>query len=280
MHTLMQDTKHYNQVLCSLDKGNIVSKLNVIRMLKLANEDPEVRKSLLTLAKIAADDNSEFDETVPGAEENDDKNNEKDKEGKKPQENPPPVPPVEAAPVAPAVAPVEGGSPEEAGARAAQAFIGPEIMGAAISGDPGAQEVVSRTAGQIAGAVAESAARSIATGAAGAPTTAVPAVEGPPVEGAASGVEAVPAVPEAPVVSPEQQVADQVIPNEVAQPAAVPTDVVPAAPGAPAAAAPAAAAPAAAAPAAAAPAAAPAQKLYTAEEVAKLLQQLGTAKAA
>jgi len=47
-----------------------------------------------------------------------------------------------------------GGSPEEVGARAAQAFIGPEVMQMAIQGDPAATELISRTAGQIAGGIA------------------------------------------------------------------------------------------------------------------------------
>jgi len=49
-----------------------------------------------------------------------------------------------------------GGTPEEVGARAAQAFIGPEVMQMAMQGDPAATELISRTAGQIAGGIATS----------------------------------------------------------------------------------------------------------------------------
>jgi len=60
------------------------------------------------------------------------------------------------------MAPDAGGqsTPEEAGANAARSFLGEDTMQAALSGDPGAQDLVARTAGQVAGSVSAEAARS------------------------------------------------------------------------------------------------------------------------
>jgi len=69
-------------------------------------------------------------------------------------------------------------TPEAVGARAAQAFLGP-VMEAAISGDPGAQDLVARAAGSVAGSVAESYSRSMQAGQGAAGVPAMPAVPTP-----------------------------------------------------------------------------------------------------
>lgn len=193
------------------------------------------------------DSKSEFNEKVPTSEPPKDKNGQK-----QPPAAPPAAAPQEPPVAVPIGAPAAAEGPETVGARAAQAFIGQEVMTAAMQGDPAAQDIVSRTAGQVAGAVAESAVRSSA----GAPTQAVPAEGAVAGEPSATGAEAVPAAgaagaagavgavgaagaAPAPVTTPTQEIANEIAGQ--AQAAPVPgkdaqTQVVP---GAPAGAAPA-----------------------------------------
>ena len=124
-------------------------------LLKIAESDPEVRYALLTLAKQAGD-NSNFDEKLPDQEQ-------QDQEQQAPQQGVPGRDDVVASPIPQeeqgSQEQVQQESPEAIGARAAQEFIGPEIANAAMQGDSNAQDIISRTAGQVAGAVAESAAK-------------------------------------------------------------------------------------------------------------------------
>ena len=178
-------------------------------IIKLAAVSDKARDYFINMAKLAAGhSSSEFDETTPAAntEQLDaDKANMKEQEQQQqPTDQATAVPATEEAPMA--VAAPEG--PEAIGARAAQAFLGPEIMQAAMSGDPMAQDLVSRTAGQVAGSVTESAMRGAAAPAGGEMV--------PGQEGMDPGMAAQPAV-----TSPEEDLANEIIPP-VQAPAAAP----------------------------------------------------------
>ena len=192
-----------------------MSKLSKLDILKFASVSPKFRNYLTGTKKTAADNNTEFNEK-PAVNEEEDVNG-----TKKPNDAKPAVPPQDGAvqPAEEAVPPVaDGGSPEEIGARAAKAFLGAETMAAAASGDPIATDIIARTAGQVAGAVAEAASKMGASAApadAAVPPGAVPP-EGAPVE--ATAVPAAPgaqpaAVPAAVPASPEEAVADALVPG-------------------------------------------------------------------
>jgi len=190
-----------------------VNKLSSEDIIKLAQSSEKAKNYILHLAKVAAGE-SEFDETPPAMNT---EQLESDKaatpsEGpQKPVQEPAAVPteeaPVESEPVP------EG--PEAIGARAAQNFIGPEIMQAAVSGDPMAQDLVARTAGQVAGAVAEAASRSSANMP---PAGGEGSVESAPM--APAGAEQTPMAPA--IATPEEDLANEIIPPQNAQPATPP----------------------------------------------------------
>ena len=158
-----------------------MSKLTAQDLMKLAASSEKARNFVLHLAKVANGE-SDFDETVPAMNTEQLEADKAALPSQSPKENVPPEPAAvpEEAPVA---APAPEG-PEAIGARAAQSFIGPEIMQAAASGDVAAADLVARTAGQVAGAVAESAIKATApveeTGAAGIPADPSAAPMAPP----------------------------------------------------------------------------------------------------
>jgi hypothetical protein len=165
---------------------------------------------LATLVKTATsdDEGDQFDEKVPVQEDENTDKGEKPVKNAQPGQQPPQEAPVE--PVVEEPMPQEG--PEAFGARAAQAFIGPEVFQAAAQGDQAAIDIVARTAGQIAASTAQAAATAMST----------PAPGGEVVEGA-EGAEGAPAAPvaapgaapeaaAAPVVAtPEEEVANQIV---------------------------------------------------------------------
>lgn len=124
---------------------------------KIASKLPD-RTSMTLLQKLATEvnDPSNFDETVPPVEAA--REGEKDPNSPaipQDQVNKPGFENAETGEQYEAI-PDEsmqedaGVAPEEAGARAAQAFLGPEVMQMALGGDPAAADLVARTAGQIA----------------------------------------------------------------------------------------------------------------------------------
>lgn len=200
-----------------------MSKLTADDLIKIAKSSPKGRDFVLHLAKVAnGDSSSEFDETPPAMNTEQletDKASLPSQSPEKQAQPPVAVPQENAMPMEPTAPAPEG--PEAAGARAAQSFIGPEVMQRAVSGDPAAQDLVARTAGQVAGAVTEAAARATA------PVTGPTPEEGvaPPAEGATmvdQGVVA-PGVPIAPAVStPEEDLANEIVPPASATPTQVP----------------------------------------------------------
>lgn len=118
------------------------------------------------LIKIAAqegamhtEDETDFDEK-PG----DGASMKADKEGAGAEGAPPPVDPTEdqGGEVPPQEMPPEGmdegyETPEEMGARAARAFLGPNVFAAAAQGDPTALNLLAQTAAQIAAQTTEQA---------------------------------------------------------------------------------------------------------------------------
>lgn len=213
--------------------------LSVEDIMKLASKSSKARDLILGLAKTAANDSgTEFNEDSPSMNEDESGSEESNKEEKKVEEQAPVEQPVAEAPVAvPNAAPAPTMGPEDIGAKAAQSFLGPDVMQAAMAGDPNAANIVARTAGHVAGAVAEAAANA----GAGAPDPAMdpamdPAAQGMevpgdpaamPAEGAPVDPNAPPVDPNAPPVAPEaaagtpeQQVADSIVPQGEAAPAA------------------------------------------------------------
>jgi len=205
-----------------------VNRLSFEDLVKLAAKSPKAKQTLLSMLKFANNSNTEFDEKVPSMEEeNGNHKNGTGKEGEPPAEqNGGQAPAQQAAPVAAPAAQPEG--PEMAGARAAHGFLGPDVMQAAMAGDPAAADLVARTAGQIAGAVSESILRSTPD-ASMMGTAGVPAQGGMPGQGAVGpGAQAVPAVPGAPA-TPEQDLANEIVPPpQAVAPAPAPTQGSPA----------------------------------------------------
>ena len=236
----MELEQHFNLVQYYPDERRIIvnNKLTADDLIKIAASSPKGREFVLHLAKVAAgDSSSEFNETVPAMNT---EQLEADKaslpsQGPGNKQNPQQQPPPEEVPVEGEMpmeaAPDTSGSPEEIGARAAQSFIGVEIMQAAMSGDPAAQDLMARAAGQVAGAVAEAVARSAGMGGAqagGMPSEdGVPPGGGMPIEGGvapgmAPGMAPRMAPGMAPAIAtPEEELANEIVPP-VAAPAAVP----------------------------------------------------------
>lgn len=170
----------------------------------------EMSALVQAVEKLASDSSTEFNETVPAAnteqlEAQQAANAEQSVAPTGARAIPAQVPVQEHVPEEEYVeAPPEG--PEAIGARAAQSFLGPEIMQAATAGDPAAADLVARTAGQVAGAVTEAVARS---GGGAAPMEG----EVPNEEGLAP--EMAPAI-----ATPEEDLANEIVP--ATQPAAMP----------------------------------------------------------
>lgn len=196
--------------------------LAVDDIVKLASVSSKFRSLLAEATKTAAEGPTDFNETVPvneGGEEDKEKGNPPAKPPEKKEE-------VAAEPIAPPVPPpveAAGTTPEVAGANAARAFVGEDTMAAAATGDPSAQDMVARVAGQVAAGVAEAVARKTAQPEA-VPPGVEPPIDGavppvPPTDGAPAGVNAVPA---APVASPEEAVANDIAPAPAPAPAPTP----------------------------------------------------------
>ncbi len=139
------------------------NQLSAIDLVKLARACPKVRKML----KKTAQDDTMFDENVPVVENAQGMQmGGAQKPGMMPQQQfyMPQQDQFAAQPMEGEMQ--EGGNyeetPEQMGARAAQAFLGPEIWNAALQGDPNAQNIISRTAGQVASSVTEMSANMMA----------------------------------------------------------------------------------------------------------------------
>ena len=115
---------------------------------------------LAILLKLANDvnDPSKFDESVPPVEQNQQSEGGDDQSPIKPQQDPnqQEQPGEEEYAATPDEGQEEegGDTPEAVGARAAQAFLGPEVMQMALQGDQAAADLISRTAGHIASSMA------------------------------------------------------------------------------------------------------------------------------
>jgi hypothetical protein len=217
----MGEPRHFNQIQFYQDKEITVNTLSFEDLMKLAAKSPKARNTLLSMVKTANGKSTEFNENVPGMTE--DESAYADGNGQAPPEQgaPPPKNPTAIPANAPAEAQAPEG-PEAVGARAAQSFIGPEVMQAAMSGDPAAADLIARIAGQVAGAVSETALKA-AGNASQMGTAGVPAEGGVPGEGVVGpGAQAVPAAPS----TPEQDLANEIVPP--AQAAPVPAAAPPA----------------------------------------------------
>ena len=140
-----------------------MNQLSALDLVKLARACPKVRQML----KKTAQDDTMFDENVPVVENAQGAQMGGQKPGlKMPQQAPFYMPQQEqyAAEPQDGYAPEAdyGESPEQIGARAAQAFLGPDIWNAALQGDQNAQNIIGRTAGNVASSVAEMSANMMA----------------------------------------------------------------------------------------------------------------------
>ena len=159
---------------------------------KLASSNPEVRKALAVFADHlvkTANEGTYFNESVPSQGET----AAEPAVGQVPAEQAAaqPAPPMEGQipPVDPAMMQQEQGlNPSEEGAIAAQSFLAP-VFQAAAQGDPNAQAVIAKAAGEVAKGVAAAAAE--AMGGAQAPIAPIAA---PP--------------------TPEEEVANKIVPKE------------------------------------------------------------------
>jgi len=191
--------------------------MKVDELVKLAETNKEVKDALKVFAgaieKRAAGEDTQFNETVPVQEEGG---------GEAPADAQTPVGPEGAMAAAPPQAaplppeqmgppPEEGLNPSTEAATAAQTFLAP-VFEAASQGDPNAQNVIAKAAGEIAKGVASAAVETMAMGGGMAPPA--PA-EGMPAE--AMPPEAAMAPP------PEEQMADQIVPEQAA-PATAPAE--------------------------------------------------------
>jgi hypothetical protein len=137
----------------------------IAQLTKIASKMHMEKRSFLLKLADDVNDPSKFDESVPPVEEN--QQSEEDESSPTMSQRTPAMQPGAGGEDFAAV-PEEGygegegmgAGPEEMGARAAQAFIGPEVMQMAMEGDPAATELISRTAGQIAGGIATAFAQS------------------------------------------------------------------------------------------------------------------------
>lgn len=175
-----------------------MSRITKLDIIKLASSSGKLREAMLELSKKAAEEKSEFNESVPAADEQTKTDEKKEEVEKKPVEQPPQE---QMAQEQAAVAPAEG--PGEIGARAARAFIGPEVFQSALSGDIGAQDLIARMAGQVAGSVADTASKVLSQQQAPAQEAVVPAVD----------QQQVAAMPQGGVQeTPEDQIANEIVP--------------------------------------------------------------------
>jgi len=187
-----------------------------------AKQDPAFASSLMAMTKIAAskkDDESEFNEGVPATDQKDQKEDLSGQQAGKVAQ------PVDNSQVVedqtiPVGADQQGQvvqeGPEAAGARAAQAFIGPEVFQAALQGDGNAMQLISMVAGQVSAA---------ATSAAAAPQAAPQAGMDPTSAEAGVNPEEYAAMQQTgmmqPAPTPEEQVANMIVAPQQ-QPAAQP----------------------------------------------------------
>lgn len=182
------------------------------------------------MTKVADKNESEFNETVPAPESQPVDQQFAEMQGNAPAPKKavptPSLPQGQAQEEEYAAVPMEGeaeaggieGSPEEIGVRAAQAFIGDDIMNMALQGDPNAADLIARTAGHVAGAVSESAAKALM-----ALQGAVAPVEGgmpAEAQGMPAGAAPMGAQPAASVMTtPEEDLANEIVPNVQEMPA-------------------------------------------------------------
>lgn len=118
-----------------------------------AKQDPAFLQSLMTMVKVAKSDSegqTSFNENVPAADEagQGKADDSEQKAGRVPQmvDNTQ----VQGEQAIPIDQGQQGQAPEDVGAAAARAFIGPEVFQAAVAGDPGAINLVASVAAQIA----------------------------------------------------------------------------------------------------------------------------------
>jgi len=129
---------------------------------KIASDAP-LREALLSLIKTSANNDNastggktEFDETVPSAEQNSMYGDQAPEQNQsKSAAEAQLLPPDQAAQLNQPQA-----MPEEIGARAAQAFIGPDVLNAAMQGDQHAMQLVAMATGNVASATADAFAKS------------------------------------------------------------------------------------------------------------------------
>jgi len=169
---------------------------------------------LASLVKTADDKGDQFNEQIPSQEE-------ETENGEKPvinkQEGQQPEGEAQVEPEGEVVEePMPEETPEDYGARAAQAFLGPDVFNAAMQGDQMAIDLIARTAGQIAATVSQNAANEMANGANG---EAAPVTEGEvdeygnPINGEAQPVGEELAAPA--VATPEEEIANQIVAEPV-----------------------------------------------------------------
>lgn len=140
-------------------------------MIKKAVYDKEFRNTLLSLVKTAqpqADATggpTQFSETVPMAEQQNmygEQATEQNQMGATKQAqtgaDEQALPPEQAAQLN--QQPAEAQTPESVGANAARAFLGPEVLQAALAGDQNAIQLVAAATGHVAGSVADNFAKS------------------------------------------------------------------------------------------------------------------------
>lgn len=172
--------------------------MNKETLIKLAKENPEIMDALLTITKTAANESTQFNESVPAIGAGN------------PNQGPTPQGPMAGQGAAPVQAPAgaidanaqamamagqdQGVDPGAEGAKAAQTFFAP-VFDAAAQGDPNAQKTLAIAAGEIARGVAQAAHEA---------TTGEPAAAPMTEQGGAAPVAAVPA-------SPEEAAANQIV---------------------------------------------------------------------
>jgi hypothetical protein len=226
---------HYNQT-------QYFDKRSMMKELELSQEDiKRFNAARGMLSKLATTDpSSEFNETVPSINQDRAAYNESSETGtgantgtfKKavPAQN---IQSQGQAQGDAAAVPMEDPNqmmpegPEAMGARAAQSFLGPDIMSAAMSGDTAAMDLIARTAGQVAGAVTEFAMRGPA-GNGGAGNGGEMGMDPSQVgaEGEQGGMMApggqMGGAAPAPITTPEQDLASEIVPPVAANPPQMP----------------------------------------------------------
>lgn len=160
--------------------------------------------SKLASGAIQSQKKDNFDEPVP-QEAKEQQAAEEQANTQAPEEQAQAVPKQPVAPEATAANPMDMAT--QAGARAAQQFIGDDVMMAARQGDANAARIVGETAGAIAAKVSDIAAQGISNTMSTAPAGQEAPAEAPmaPEQGQA---------PAQPPVSPDEAVANEVVPAE------------------------------------------------------------------